>query len=85
MTIYAVQIYKQVLYAGEWNAPDCEWDWESEELYFDNETDAKKSFRTVELSADEPMVRLNELTLEFEDGRWFEVDRNVIDERWVGE
>lgn len=82
---YVVQFNKQVLYAGEWNSPDCEWDWESEEIQFAKEKDARKLFCTADLSDDEPMVRLIKRTVEYVDGEYYSDEDEVIDERWYGE
>lgn len=82
--LFEVEVESQVLRSGTWDSPDCEWDWEGDYYYFsvEEEDKAREFFETVELSEDSPMVRIYRV---WEDKYGHEIDKEWINERWVGE
>ena len=74
---YEVVYCSQVLKRGDWDEPDCDWDWRFRGVIYPTLLEAKKVLARATLTADTPIVRLYEVTTD----RYGEVDRKLLDEK----
>lgn len=76
-THYEVVYLSQELKSGKWNEPDCDWDWQVRGVIYPTLLEAKKVFARAILTADTPIVRLEEVLTD----KYGELDRKVLDEK----
>ena len=55
---FAVEVNRQVLYEGEWDSPNCVWDWDTRIKYFFFKSEARRYFEAQAVDNDQPLVRL---------------------------
>lgn len=79
---FKVELASQVLYAGEWDKDDCEWDWETEDYYFFDEVEAEQFFKKQrrKCNVDTPIISLYECLIEYEYGKYFYYPGDLIAE-----
>lgn len=78
-TVYEVEKNHQILLEGSWTSADCRWEWESSRTYYEDYSEAKKSFNRARITKHCPIIRFYETTFD----EYGHVDyRNLLEEKF---